>query len=80
MNRTARQEANAKLASYQPRENDQTVAVLEAFMQCLPRHGVRNICADILASTSDEELRRLATHLVTAVLVPSECGNVLLCI
>jgi UDP-N-acetylmuramate-alanine ligase len=77
MNRSARQEVNAKLASYQPHANDKTVAVLEAFVQCLPRHGARNICADILASNSDEELRRLATHLVTAVLVPSECSALL---
>ena len=65
-------DVNKKLASYQPLDtDDNSVVILKAFVQHLPRDGMRNICDDILSRSSDEELRELATHLITAVLVPS---------
>jgi len=65
-------DVNKKLASYQPLStSDNSVVVLKAFTQYLPRDGMRNICDDILDCSSDEELRILATHLMTALLVPS---------
>jgi hypothetical protein len=65
-------DVNKKLASYQPLStSDNSVVVLKAFTQYLPRDGMRNIYDDILDCSSDEELRILATHLMTALLVPS---------
>ena len=63
---------NKKLASYQPLgTDDNSVDVLKAFTQYLPRDGKLNICDDILLCSSDEGLRALATHLKTALLIPS---------
>jgi hypothetical protein len=65
-------DVNARLASYQPLSpSDNSVVVLKAFTQHLPRDGIRNICDDILDRSSDEELRELATHLTAALLAPS---------
>lgn len=62
-----------KLASYQQTGiNDPVVTILENFVQYLPRDGTQNISNDILDCDSDEKLRKLANHLLTAVLVPSE--------
>lgn len=60
-----------KLASYQLM--DTIVTILENFVKYLPHDGAQNIVDDILNCDSDEKLRSLANHLLTAVLVPSEC-------
>lgn len=63
----------AKLASYQPTGGtDPTITILKAFVLYLPQDGARNISQDILDCNSNSELRSLANHLLTAVLVPSE--------
>jgi len=61
------------LEGYEPGgPRDNTVTVLEATVRHLPRDGARNVSDDILGCNSDEKLRQLASHLLTAVLVPSQ--------
>ncbi|KAL0640252.1 hypothetical protein Q9L58_000530 [Maublancomyces gigas] len=64
-------DVRAKLGGYElTGARDSTVSILENFVRCLPRDGARNICKDIIGCNCDEELRHLADHLLTAVLVP----------
>ncbi|KAA8905569.1 hypothetical protein FN846DRAFT_744516 [Sphaerosporella brunnea] len=62
---------SAKLASYRPHaSDDKTRTILDAFVRYLPEDGARNVSDDILSCDSDSEMRQLASHLLTAVLVP----------
>lgn len=62
-----------RLRSYSPEgKDDETVTILKAFVELLPRDGAYNIVDDILQSESDENLRLLASNLRTAVLIPSK--------
>jgi hypothetical protein len=51
---------------------DMSVKVLSALVNLLPRDGGQNICQDILSCGSNGELRMLANHVTSAVLVPSK--------
>src|SRR6266700_935585 len=65
-------DVNKRLDSYQPLStSDNSVDVLKAFTQHLPRDGMQNLFDDILDCSSDERLRALATNLMGALLVPS---------
>jgi len=65
------QRVNSVLEGYEPGgPRDHTVTILEALVKHLPRDGARDVSDDILGCGSDEELRQLASHLLTAVLVP----------
>lgn len=67
--------AEGRLRLYCPEdedEDDQTVTILKAFAEILPREGASNIIDDILETDTDEKLRDLARHLHTAILSPSK--------
>jgi hypothetical protein len=67
------QGVNTVLEGYEPGgPRDHTATILEAFVKHLPRDGARNVSDDIIGCGSDEKLRQLASHLLTAVLVPSQ--------
>ena len=66
-------DAIKRLEIYQPVDaKDISVKILSAFVNHLPRDGAQNICEDILDCGSNEELRMLASHVTSAVLVPSK--------
>ena len=46
--------------------DDNTVKLLSAFIECLPKDGMVNIAEDILNLSNDEGLCALATKNVTA--------------
>ena len=58
-------------------EDDHTVKLLSAFIECLPKDGVVNIAEDILNLSNDEGLCALAQHLFDAVLMPSRYLNLI---
>ena len=60
----------ARLDSYQATSDDRTVAILKACVEFLPRDGKCNLCDDILDCETDQEVRQLARHLTSALLVP----------
>ncbi|KAI5795358.1 hypothetical protein DFH27DRAFT_484461 [Peziza echinospora] len=75
----------SNLTKYEPTQNDvqerleryqattaadNTKSILDAFSKYLPIDGRRNVCEDILQSTTDEDLKSLAKKLFTALLIP----------
>ncbi|GIJ99064.1 hypothetical protein Aspvir_001188 [Aspergillus viridinutans] len=61
---------HAKLSAYIPRDRkDQTVRILQSFIDHLPPGGKR-IVVKFVVSNGDDKLHELATHLKTAVLIP----------
>lgn len=63
-----------KLGAYQTtRTSDKTLDVLRAFLDCLPLDGRRNLIDDIIGCGSDDHLRQLASHLLSALILPSKC-------
>ncbi|KAF8449896.1 hypothetical protein BDZ91DRAFT_669441 [Kalaharituber pfeilii] len=53
---------------------DKTVIVLRSFMKCIPRDGQHNLSQEILACSNDE-LRELASNLITGVLIPLKAAG-----
>ncbi|KAF8470753.1 hypothetical protein BDZ91DRAFT_549653 [Kalaharituber pfeilii] len=64
-------EVETRLGMYQPITTpDNTIPILKSLVRFLPRDGVYNVCNDILGCSSDEQLRTLAHHFLTALLAP----------
>ncbi|KAF8462755.1 hypothetical protein BDZ91DRAFT_765047 [Kalaharituber pfeilii] len=64
-------EVETRLGMYQPITTpDNTIPILKNLVRFLPRDGVYNVCDDILGCSSDEQLRNLAHHFLTALLAP----------
>jgi len=65
-------DADTRLSSYEPSNtDDNSVAILKAFIKYLPREGRQNICKDVIRCGSNGEIEELAHNLTTALLIPS---------
>jgi len=63
-----------KLGAYQTTgTSDKTLDVLLGFLDFLPLDGRRYLMDDIIGCGSDDHLRQLASHLLSAVILPSKC-------
>lgn len=71
--RTATELSHARLKTYTGHgAGDDTTKILTAFLDHLPLHGKRLMHHFVQSGTTDEELRKLAYHLKTAILIPGE--------
>lgn len=65
-------DADTRLSSYEPSNtDDNSVAILKAFIKYLPQDGRWNICEDVIRCGSNEEIEELAHNLTTTLLIPS---------
>lgn len=73
--------SHRRLQAYTPHDpSDDTQRVLAAFLQHLPLDGKRVLLAMIKEDTTDDRLFAIATHLTTAILIPSEYPAWIRCI
>ena len=69
-------DVQARLSSYgQAETKDNTTTILETFTAVLPIDGARNIHANIMDCSNDDDLWKLGAHLLNGVLIPCMFGR-----
>ena len=71
--------ATRRLNQYNATPGDDTVRVLEAALEHIPKHGQVNLMYDITELVEDEALRTLRDHFVSAILTSCEPRELYLC-